>query len=235
MLNRFSRHAAIRVDGPLSVTPPSSQSSVNSAKVAKQALLAAWAQGWPDAIVQLLAERAKEEQLRLLQHMKTPASPVCYAGSVLDSGSSKHIQVQVTHSEGLCSSSGFESNIKLTWTRGNGYLPITARDTVTGQDRPFYVWDSDKLNAVALDILSLGKLARAGWSFYFESADKLVAVTPDKQSRFRVELGYAKLRRLPHELRSGKQAAPLPEILQQGINRPQQQAQVSHTKRVPEA
>ena len=95
--------------------------------------------------------------------------------------------------------------------------------------------DSDKLNTAALDILSLGKLVRAGWSFYFESADKLVAVTPDKQSRFRVELGDDDIRRLPHELRSGKQAAHLPAILQQDINRLQQQAQVLHAKRVPEA
>ena len=67
MLNRFSRHATIRVDGPLSVNSPSSQSSGNSAK---QALLAASyrAQGGPDAIVQLLAELTKEEQLLLLQH-----------------------------------------------------------------------------------------------------------------------------------------------------------------------
>ena len=134
MLNRFSRHATIRVDGPLSVNSPSSQSSVNSAK---QALLAARAQGGPDAIVQLLAELTKEEQLRLLQHMKAPTSPVCHACSVLDLGSSKHLhtQVQVTHSEDLCSISGFESNTEPTWTQGNSYLPLTARDTVTGQDR----------------------------------------------------------------------------------------------------
>ena len=200
MLNRFSGHAAIRVDGPLSVNSPSSQSSVNSAK---QALLAARAQGGPDAIVQLLAELTKEEQLRLLQHMKAPTSHVCYADSVVDSGSSKHLhtQVQVTHSEDLCSISGFESNTKPTWTQGDGYLPLTARDTVTGQDRPFDVGDSDKLNTVALDILSLGKLFRAGWSFYFESADKLVAVTPDKQSRFRAELGDDDILRHPHKLR----------------------------------
>jgi hypothetical protein len=207
------------------------QSSGNSAK---QALLAARAKGGPDNIVQLLAELTKEEQLLLLQHMRAPTSPVFYAGSVLDSGSSKHLhtQVQVTHSEDRCSISGFESNTEPTWTQGNGYLPLTARDTVTGQDRPFDVWDSDKLNTVALDILSLGKLVRSGWSFYFESSDKLVAVTPDKQSRFRVELGDDDTLRLPHEMRSGKQAAPLPAILQQDINR--LSAQVLHAKRVPE-
>ena len=59
--------------------------------------------------------------------------------------------------------------------------------------------DSDKLNTVALDILSLGKLVRSGWSFYFESSDELVAVTPDKQSRFRVGLGDDDILRLPRE------------------------------------
>ena len=99
------------------------------------------------------------------------------------------------------------------------------------------MWDSDKLNTVALDnvILSLGKLVRSGWSFYFESADKLVAVTPDKQSPFRVEFGDDDILRLPHELRSVKQAAPLPAILQQDINRLSAQVLHDHAKRVPEA
>ena len=60
-----------------------------------------------------------------------------------------------------------------------------------------------------------------------------MAVTPDKRSRFRVELGDDDILRLPHELRSGKQAAPLPAILQQDINR--LSAQDLHAKRVPEA
>ena len=215
---RFSRHATTHVDGPLPVDSLSSQSSGRSAK---QALLAARAQGGPDAIVQLLATLTMEEQLRLLQLMKAPTSPVLYAGSVLDSGSSKHLhsQVQVTHSDDLTSISGFESNTKPTWTQGNGYLPLTACDTVTGQPRSFDVWDSDKLSTVTvtLDILSLGKLVPANWSFYFESADNLVAVTPDKQSRFRVELGDDDILRFPHELCSGMQSAPLPEILQHDL------------------
>ena len=140
------------------------------------------------SVWQYLLSLSLEEQLRLLQLMKAPTSPVLYAGSILDSGSSKHLhsQVQVTHSDDLTSISGFESNTKLTWTQGNGYLPLTACDTVTGQPRSFDVWDSDKLDTVALDTLPLGKFVR---SFYFESADNFVAVTPDKQSRFRVELG----------------------------------------------
>ena len=186
----------------------------------------------PDAIVQRLAALTIiviGGTASAVTFMKAPTSPVLYMyeGSVLDSGSSKHLhsQVQVTHSDDLTSISGFESNTKPTWTQGNGYLPLTACDTVTGQPRSFDVWDSDNLSTVAFDILSLGKLVWADWSFYFESADNLVAVTHDKQSRFRVELGDDDILRLPHEMRSGRQSAPLPEILQQ-------KAQVLHAKRV---
>ena len=225
MLNRFSKHATIRVDRQLSVC------SQSSGRSAKQALLAARAQGGPDAIVQLLVALTMEEQLQLLQLMKAPTSPALYAGSVLDSGSSKHLhsKVQVTHSDDLISISGFNSNTTPTWTQGNGYLPLTSCNTITGQPRSYDVWDSDKPGTVALDILSLGKLVRANWPFHFESADSLVAVTPDKQSRFNVELGNDAILRLPHDMRSGRQSAPLPEILRQKA-----QCHVLSAKRVPE-
>ena len=80
MLNRFSRHATIRVDGPLVVHSLAPKQF--SGDLAKQALLAARAKGGPDAIVQLLSELTKEEQLMLLQHMKAPTSPVCYHGKL---------------------------------------------------------------------------------------------------------------------------------------------------------
>ena len=137
-------------------------------------------------------------------------------------------KVQVTHSDDLTSISGFNSNTQPTWTQGNGYLPLTACDTVTGQPRSFDLWDSDKLSTVTFDIPSLGKPVRADWSFYFESVDSLVAVTPDKQSRFEVELGDDAIHHLPHDMRSGRQSAPLPEILQK-------KAHVLSAKRVPEA
>ena len=76
--------------------------------------------------------------------------------------------------------------------------------------------------------MPLGKLVRANWSFYFESADSLAAVTPDKQSRFKVELGDDDILHLPHNMRSGRQSAPLPEILRHT-------ARVLGAKRVPEA
>ena len=90
------------------------------------------------------------------------------------------------------------------------------------------VWDSDKFSTVALDIMSLGKLMRANWSFCVESADSLVAVTTDKQPRFKVALGDDDILRLPHDMRSGRQSAPLPEILRQ-------KAHVLSAKCAPEA
>ena len=36
-----------------------------------------------------------EEQLQLLQLMKSPTSHVMYAGSVMDSGSGNHLQLKV--------------------------------------------------------------------------------------------------------------------------------------------
>ena len=94
-------------------------------------------------------------------------------------------------------------------------------DTVFGQDQPFDVWDLEKLYTVVLEILPLGKLVHSGWPLYFESSNELMAVTPNinTQSHFRVELGDDDTLHLPHEMHLGKQAAPLPEILQQDINR----------------
>ena len=139
MLNRFSRHATIKVDGPIVVRSLTTKPS--PVNLSKQALLAARAKGGPAAVVQLLSELTIEEQLMLLQYVKAPASQVFYAGSVLDSGSSKHLHkdVQVTQSDDLCSISGLNSDTSPTWTQGNGYLPLTARDNVSGQDRSFDV------------------------------------------------------------------------------------------------
>ena len=119
-----------------------------------------------------------------------------------------HSKVQVTQSDDLRSTSGFNSDNDPTWTQGDGYIPLSAHDTVTGEMRSFDLYDSDKLSTVALDIPSLGKMIRAGWSFYFESVDNFIALTPDKQSHFSVDLGDDDILRLrmPHELRSGRKA-----------------------------
>ena len=156
-LNRFSRHATIRVDGPLSVNSLSLQSSGNSAK---QTLLAARAKGGPDAIVQLLAELTKEEQLLLFFFSKLcqELSYVATAEAVLDSGSSQHLhnQVQVT---------------KVTQNRlGHKAMVIFhSQRTILSLDKIGHLMCGTRTSSIQL--LWTYCLVRSGWSFYFESAD----------------------------------------------------------------
>ena len=155
------------------------------------------------------------KQFQLLQLLKAPTSPALDAGSVLDSGSSKHLhsEVQVAHSDIFTSgfSIYFSIDAKPAWTQGNGYLPLAERDAVTGQPSSYDVWCSGKLNTTPPDIMSLGKLVRSNYPFYFESAGSPVAVTADKQSRFKVDLGHDGILCLLHDLCSGRQSAPVPE------------------------
>ena len=225
MLNRFSRHATVRIDGPSSV--PTKECADSHDRSAHQALLTARVLGGPDALVQLLAELPLQQQIRLLNIMQDQHAPVMYAGSVLDPGSSKHLhsKVQVTHSDDPTSISGFNIETPPTWTQEN---PLAAHDTRTGDMQAFDLYDSDKLSTVALDILSLGTMIRAGWSFHFESTTNMIALPPDKQSRFAVELGKDDVVRLPHKPRTGGKASPLPEI-SIGASAP-----VMHAARVPE-
>ena len=98
MLNRFSWHAAVctvlvHIDayGPPEIM--SQHRAFLREKGKRQAHLAARAYGEPNDVVQqtklLLSELSLSQQLELLHLMSTPASPALYAGSVLDSGSSK--------------------------------------------------------------------------------------------------------------------------------------------------
>lgn len=212
MMNRFSKHATIRIDGPPNVLPRAQSGTSSREQTALSTLLAARAQGGPNALVELLQQVPMNTQLELLHILKRTTSPVMYAGSVLDSGSSKHLhtKVQVTHADDVTSLTGFDSSSSPTWTQGNGYLPLIAKDMATGEKRAFDLYDSDKLSTVTLDILSMGKMIRANWEFHFESADNLIAIPPCKQSRFKVELGMDDILRLPHELREGAAATPLP-------------------------
>ena len=74
MLNRFSTHATVRIDGPIPVLTAGRATTREVA--AQQALLAARAQGGPDALVQLLTEMSRDEQLELLQILRRTTAPV---------------------------------------------------------------------------------------------------------------------------------------------------------------
>lgn len=167
---------------------------------------------------------------RLRRIMAASTNTVMYAGfqgSVLDSGSSKHLhtKVQVTHADDVASLTGFDSSSQaVTWTEGNGYLPLAIKDTRSGETVSVDLYDADKLNTVALDLLSMGKMIRAKWEFHFESEDKMYAIPPQNQAEFDLKLGSDDIIRFPHSLRTGKAAAPLPRS-----------AAVLHAKRVPES
>lgn len=70
---------------------------------------------------------------------------------------------------------------------------------------------TDKLDSVASPVLSMGKLLRKGWKFYFDGPDVLIAQPPDNQLTCTVDLGMDDILHLPHLLRSGKAAVPLPQ------------------------
>ena len=103
---------------------------------------------------------------------------------------------------------------------------MRAPDTRSGESVSFDIFDADRLDTVTIPILSLGKMVRGGFEFHFDSVEKMYAITPDKQTRFRVELGDDDIVRLPHEMRQGSSAVPIPRLEHTG--------RVRHAKRVPE-
>ena len=60
------------------------------------------------------------------------------SSSVLDSGSSRHLQsrVCITQNDDLTPLSGFDGSVQ--WTEGNGYVPATMQDSIT--DKGFIKW-----------------------------------------------------------------------------------------------
>ncbi len=234
MINRFSKHATVKVDSPPDVMP---SRRLLGEKQVRNTVMAAKAEGGPEAVIQLPSQLSLDEQLAVLDMLRKSTSPVMYAGSVVDSGSSKHLhsKVQVMHQEDVSSLTGFGSSDKgVTWTEGNGYVPLRLRDELSGEMVDMDVNDAGKLSTVALNLLSMGKLIRNKFSFYLESEDNLYLMSPTKQQKFKMELGDDDILRLPHELRTGKASMPLPKtaaVLQTSTA----DDVVLHARRVPEA
>ena len=156
--------------------------------------------------------------------------------SVLDSGSSKHLQseVCVTNSENLIPLAGF--NGPTQWTEGNGYKPTFMQDSITGAMFKVDFEDVDLMTeGLVSNILSLGKLLRKGWAFHLsENGKECYASTPGGAHRIRVELGIDDILRICHSARSGKDRMPLPA--QQGsINAVKQSASDASSKFIYEA
>ena len=188
---------------------PSVDDAVQNALHLKNALYVLRDTEGPDALVALLKDLPRDLQQSIVALMG-PTAPVNYAGSVLDSGSSRHLSRStcVTHEDDRMSLTGFQDGSPIAWTQGNGYLPLGFTDADTNAAIHVDVHDADKLDSVTCDILSLGKLIRAGFKFYFEGPNELFA-TKDG-AKFMVDLGEDDLLRIPHEVRGGKSSVPLP-------------------------
>jgi len=139
--------------------------------------------GGDSALVALLAASAPALQAQMLRILAEPApSQVNYAGSVLDSGSSRHLSPHtcVTHSDDTLSLTGF--NNSSAWTEGNGYLPLQMHDVHSDKPTSLDLFDADKFDGIC-PILSMGEMIRLGFSFYFEDAGNMYAIAPNGVSK----------------------------------------------------
>ena len=185
-----------------------------SGDLLKSRLLEIRATGGTHALVQALQSVSYEDQVRflaVLMPLSDDANYVGFAGSVLDSGSSRHLHPKtcVTQPDDSVSLTGFNGDS--TWTQGNGYLPLSVLDASSDTDVSHDIHDVDKLDSVVSPVLSMGKLIRMKWKFRFDGPDELVAYLPGQQCSIRVDLGDDDILRLPHELRQGKSSVPLPQ------------------------
>ena len=209
MINRFSKLATNSVSGP-----PFPVEKAQQPTEVLAAQLEEISQMDNSVLAEFIGTRPFDEQIKLLElvaHSRDTAA-VNYAGSVLDSGSSRHLskRTQVTDVDALVPLTGFNAG-PTTWTQGNGYLPATITDT-NGSSLDVDFEDTDKLDTVSCNILSMGKLVRKGWQFFFSGSDNMVAQPPHSDSKIKVELCEDDIIRFPHEIRDGKAATPIPQL-----------------------
>jgi hypothetical protein len=124
-------------------------------------------------------------------------------GSILDSGSGRHINSKVTvdNPDNAMPLRGFNNSI--SWTLGSGCLPIQLKDEISGEQVSMKVDDVDKLDSSNEPILSLGKLLKLGFNFHFVDFGKsCVAMSPDGKMKFNVSLGSDDVLRLEHSTKS---------------------------------
>ena len=204
---RFSRLVRKSTAYPGSGSPGPSQMAA-----LRSQLVAARLRGGNDAVVEMLVSAGPAQQSQMLRILAEQQSyPVNYTGSVLDSGSSRHLNPNtcVTHADDTLSLTGFDNS--RAWTQGNGYLPIKINDAYSDRTTAIDLYDADKFDGVC-PILSMGKLIRLRWKFYFESPDNMYAIAPDGGAKARIELGDDDIIRMPHEIRTGSDSNPLPRL-----------------------
>ena len=127
-------------------------------------------------------------------------------GSVIDSGAGRHVSdLTVIENENdrkkLHSFTGQES-----WTNGNGHIPLSVYDDMSGQQVEIDIDDADHFESAA-SLLSMCKLIKTGWNFELNNENQY-AYTPTGQ---RITLTMENdVIRMPHEIRQGEEAKRLP-------------------------
>ena len=132
--------------------------------------------------------------------------------SVIDSGSAKHLSGSacVLDADNRSALTGFDGSMQ--WTEGNGYLPVAVVDEDTGEAVMLDFDDVDLMTQdLVTNILSLGKMLRAGYDFHLTEAGKsCYAVSPGGAHRIRLQLGLDDILRMKHAVRSGPAAVRIP-------------------------
>ena len=176
-----------------------------------------------EEFVNMLSEHEYDHQLWYLSLIKQwleHGGAVNHAShwSVLDSGSSKHLNASthITDAEDRKSLTGFNGSTE--WTQGNGYLPLTVTDDITGENAKLDMENVDTMEGLSSNILSLGKLLKDGYEFHFTDKGKEChAITPGGAHKLRVNVGLDDIVRIENKVRTGIDAIPLPKLTH-GVN-----------------
>ena len=204
--------AQVHIAGLASANSTASQeeSCQDLTELATAAVVAAHNALTPDELagcLQAMDDEARDWYLSLLasHHMNKQQDM-----SVLDSGSSKHLQstVCVTDGDDLTPLSGFDGSTQ--WTEGKGYVPAVMYDTNTDTTFKVDFEDTDLMTQNLIsNIWSMGKLIRDGWKFHLE-ADNCYGLTPGGAHSVEVQLGMDNILRISHQLRLARERLPLP-------------------------
>ena len=191
---------------------PTAYGHMTNEQIATFAIVATQEALTPDALASCLLSMdssTKDWFLSLLTAYHSQSDNDC---SVLDSGSSRHLQdmMCVTNSDDKTPLAGFNGSTQ--WTEGNGYLPATMQDGTTGEHFKVDIDDTDLMSKnLVSKILSLGKLLREGWDFHFtDRGSNCTGTTPGGAHTVEVMLGLDDILRVSHKLRTGADKAPLP-------------------------
>ena len=239
-VNMFFSYSAMAMHTPLQSIAPDCTSSNNNAlscvlqtasaipemeeltsdELLTQATLVTLSGESPGKLAKAISQAQPEEQtlyLALLKHYYVNRVKE-NEGTVLDSGSSKHLSPAVfaPDLEDRKSLSGYDNSQQ--WAEGNGYLPLQLQDSVTWEKVLLDVEDVDQLSNVSSQIMSMGKLLRLKYKFYFEDENDLIMVTPGGAHRVKVELGGDDIIRLPNTIRTEGICKPLPKLSSEASN-----------------